>query len=78
MGNKLRNLRPIDRIEPFWEQNTISTSTEKKVNMIKLYLTSEERQEIRQAARRLGFRYDNHFVKFCVDKVLQEHEGCPS
>lgn len=66
------------RIEPFWEQNTISTSTEKKVNMIKLYLTSEERQEIRQAARRLGFRYDNHFVKFCVDKVLQEHEGCPS
>lgn len=63
-------------IEPFWEKNT--ASTEKKVDMIKLYLTSGERQEIHQAAHQLGFRYDNHFVKFCIDKVLQEHEGCCS
>lgn len=59
-------------IEPFWERNGVSV--EKKADMIKLYLTIEERQKIHQAAQELGFRYDGHFVKFCVEEALKK--GC--
>ena len=58
------------QIKTFWEQNKIAT--EKKVDMIKLYLTPEERQKIHQAAQKLGFRYDNHFVKFCIEQTLKK------
>lgn len=57
-------------INPFWEQSRISQ--DKKDNMVKIYLTSKERQKIHQAAQKFGFRYDNHFVKFCVERILKE------
>lgn len=63
-------------ITPFWKTN--GTCTGKKAAMIKLYLTFEERQEIHQVAQQLGFRYDNHFVRYCVDQILQKYKGCPS
>lgn len=58
------------QIKLFWEQN--KRAAEKKVDMIKLYLTPEERQKIHQAAQKLGFRYDNHFVKFCIEQTLKK------
>lgn len=60
-------------ITPFWEQNI--SCTNKKADMIKLYLTSEKRQEIHQAAQQLGFRYDSHFVQYCINQTLQKCKG---
>lgn len=57
-------------IKPFWEQN--KPAPEKRADMIKIYLTSKEHQEIRQAAKKLGFRYDNHFVKYCIELALEK------
>lgn len=57
-------------IKPFWEQN--KPSSEKKADVIKLYLTTKERQKIHQAAKNLGFRYDNHFVKHCIELALKK------
>lgn len=58
-------------IAPFWERN--GAFAEKKGDMIKLYLTTEERRAIHKAAQELGFRYDGHFVKYCVEKALQNY-----
>lgn len=57
-------------IQPFWEQN--GTTAEKKTNMLKLHLTAEEREDIHQAAQQLGFRYDTHFVRYCVEQMLKK------
>lgn len=57
-------------IIPFWEQN--KPAPEKRADVIKIYLTSKEHQEIHQAAKKLGFRYDNHFVKYCIELVLKK------
>lgn len=57
-------------IKPFWEQN--KPAPEKRADMIKIYLTSKEHQEIHQAAKKLGFRYDNHFVKYCIELALEK------
>lgn len=59
-------------IAPFWERN--GAFAEKKGDMIKLYLTAEERRAIHKAAQELGFRYDGHFVKYCVEKALQNYD----
>lgn len=59
-------------IKPFWEQN--KPAPEKRADMIKIYLTSKEHQEIHQTAKKLGFRYDNHFVKYCIAQTLEKLE----
>lgn len=60
-------------LTPFWERN--GSCVDKKTDVIKLYLTFEKRQKIHQATQQFGFRYDSHFVEYCIDQMLQQHEG---
>lgn len=51
-------------IQPFWEHND-DTSTPKST-LLKIYLTEEERDEIRRKSHEEGFRYESHFVQHCI------------
>lgn len=57
-------------IQPFWEQNSVASNP--KSNVLKLYLTAEERDRIHRAACEEGFRYDSRFVEHCVRAYLNK------
>lgn len=55
-------------IQPFWKG--AKATEQPKTRMLKLYLTEDEHQRIRERAKKLSFSSASDYVKFCI----QQHE----
>lgn len=58
-------------IKPFWKDAKCSQT---KTEMLKIYLTEQERTDIQKQARKLGFSYTGDYIKFCIRQQMDVKE----
>ena len=54
-------------MEPFWKG---AKGNQPKTDMLKIYLTEQERIEIQSKAKKLGFAHTGDYIKFCIQRQM--------
>ena len=56
-------------IKPFWENRIVK---DEECVIMQIRTTQEERERIKKYAKQHGFTYLSHFIKYCIETVMEE------